>query len=158
MTHMMAEHLHLPHLRPLTRQPIVFITVVTYDRRCVLTCEVAHAILREIWSRGPLLDGWSVGQYVLMPDHLHLFARAAQDGKALAQWVQSWKSMSSRRLASELKLEVPVWQKDYFDRFLRSPEDYAHKWNYVSENPVRRGIVATAADWKWKGVIEDLSF
>ena len=93
-----------------------------------------------------------------MPDHLHLFARATQDAKALAQWVQSWKSVSSRRLASELKLEPPIWQKDYFDRFLRSPEDYAQKWNYVGENPVRKGLVTMGAEWRWKGVIEDLSY
>jgi hypothetical protein len=80
------------------------------------------------------------------------------DAKPLARWVQSWKSLSSRRLAAAAKLTPPLWQKDYFDRYLRSAEGYGEKWSYVAANPVRGGLVRAPEDWPWQGVIEDLEY
>lgn len=154
----MSEHERLPHLSPFEHQPIVFLTTVTFDRRAILACEIAHDILRTLWSRAPTIDGWTVGRYVLMPDHIHLFARASHDAKPLAQWMQSWKSLSSRRLTAGLRVASPIWQRDYFDRFLCSADNYREKWNYVAENPVRKGLVQATAEWRWQGVLEDLSF
>ena len=36
---------------------------------------------------------------------------------------------------------------------LRSDESYSQKWNYVRENPVRAGLVKSAADWPYQGEI-----
>ena len=154
----MPEHQRLPHLRPLAHQPIVFLTVVTHERRPLLACAAAHDMLRDVWSRAPALDGWTVGRYVIMPDHVHLFARAAPDAKPLARWMQTWKSLTSRRLLTELKLTSPLWQKDYFDRFLRSADIYSEKWDYVVANPARKGLVGSPNEWPWRGVMEDLQF
>lgn len=154
----MPEHQHLPHLRPLAGRPIVFITVVTHERRHILANEQAHTVLAGVWSRSATIDGWSVGRYVIMPDHVHLFARGAQDAKPLSKWVQTWKSITSRQLAATCNVEPPIWQRDYFDRFLRSADSYSEKWNYVLQNPVRAGLVSSADEWSGQGVIEDLSF
>lgn len=148
----------LPHLFSTAWHPIVFLTAVTHDRRPMLARDEAHEILRKIWLCSPAIDGWVVGRYVLMPDHVHLFARAACDAKPLAGWVQGWKSLSSRRLTAGEHFTAPLWQKDYFDRFLRSAESYGEKWDYVAANPVRGGLVRTPEEWRWQGVMEDLEF
>ncbi len=154
----MPEGPRLPHLSPFPPNPIVYLTVVTAERRPVLACAAASDSLREIWSHSPGIDGWTVGRYVLMPDHVHLFARAAPEAKPLARWMQTWKSLSSRRLTRELSLAPPLWQKDYFDRFLRSADNYSEKWEYVVANPVRKGLVRSPEAWPWQGVLEDLTF
>ena len=38
----------------------------------------------------------------------------------------------------------PLWQSEFFDHVIRSADSYTEKWNYVRENPVRAGLVATA--------------
>jgi hypothetical protein len=38
-----------------------------------------------------------------------------------------WKSVSSRELAAALDIAPPNWQPDYFDRYLRSRENYGQK-------------------------------
>jgi putative transposase len=154
----MPEHRNLPHLRPFAAQPIVFLTAVTHRRQSVLACDIAHTILREIWANSPEFDGWTVGRYVLMPDHTHLFARAAPDAKPLAGWIQGWKSLSGRRIAAALKMSPPLWQKNYFDRYLRSADNYGEKWAYVLANPVRKGLARGPDEWRWQGVLEDLAF
>lgn len=156
--HPVPEHRHLPHLQSFTAQPIVFLTVVTHERRPQLANRAALDTLAAVWQRSPELDGWFVGDYLLMPDHVHLFAQAAHEAKPLAQWIGTWKSLSTRRLTPALGIEPPLWQRDYFDRFLRSADNYREKWNYVALNPVRKGLCAQPEDWPWKGRLFDLKF
>jgi putative transposase len=115
-----------------------------------------HAIVRGIWDRSATLDGWWVGNYVLMPDHVHFFARPETEACPMAKWIQMWKGVSSRRIAKALNLPRPIWQADYFDRYLRSTESYSKKWDYVEQNPVRAGLVERFEDWPYRGVIHDL--
>lgn len=154
----MSEHRHLPHLRSFVSQPIVFLTVVTEKRRPCLACAPAFKALTSIWLRSPESDGWFVGDYLLMPDHVHLFARAAYDSKSLAQWMKAWKSVSSRELSAALRLKGPFWQRDYFDRYLRSADNYAQKWDYVAMNPVRGELCEEPGNWPWRGRLNDLRF
>lgn len=65
--------------------------------------------------------------------------------------------MSARRIVAKTGTQSPVWQRDYFDRFIRTAESYDAKWDYVCNNPVRAGLVATNADWPQQGVIHDLA-
>ena len=153
---MYADHRHLPHLNSFARHPIVFLTVVAHGRRSLLAWRETRDVLVDIWSRSSAADGWFVGRFVLMPDHVHLFARAAMDAKPLADWMQTWKSLSSRRMAVILRTAPPVWQKDYFDRFLRSTDNYQAKWHYVEMNPVRKGLCSLPAEWPWQGALFEL--
>ena len=50
----------------------------------------------------------------------------------------------------------PLFQRDCWDRQLRSGESYNEKWQYVRNNPVRKGLVAQADDWPYQGVITPL--
>jgi putative transposase len=154
----MAEHRRLPHLLPFARQPIVFLTAVTHGRRPVLANRASFDCLTAIWCRSARTDGWFVGDYLLMPDHLHLFARATLDAKPLAKWIETWKSLSARRLKAAMNFALPLWQRDYFDRFLRSAENYSEKWDYVAANPVRAGLCAAPEAWPWRGRLHDLQF
>ena len=155
---LVIEHPHLPHLRSFTPQPIIFLTAVTHARQPVLANATALETLTTLWHRSAALDGWVVGDYLLMPDHVHLFARAAPDAKALAQWVGAWKSVGTRMRKRTAQFRSPMWQSDYFDRFLRSSDNYSDKWNYVAMNPVRKGLCRRTEDWPWKGRLFDLTF
>jgi len=54
--------------------------------------------------------------------------------------------------------QVPIWQRDYWDRQLRRYESYGQKWNYVVNNPVRHGYVVHAEDWRFQGELNVLSW
>jgi REP-associated tyrosine transposase len=149
---------HLAHLSAFRGNPIVFFTACTFRRRKILASTKCEEILREIWQRSVEHDGWWVGSYVVMPDHVHFFARSAANARSKAEWVGMWKSVSSRRIAATLGIQPPIWQPDYFDRYLRSSESYSEKWQYVQQNPVRAGLVGCVEDWPYHGVINDLMF
>jgi putative transposase len=87
---------HVPSFRD---NPIVFFTARTFQTRKILGSPKCEEILREIWQRSAEHDGWWLGGYLLMPDHVHFFARAAADARPKAEWVGMWKSVSSRRIS-----------------------------------------------------------
>jgi putative transposase len=72
--------------------------------------------------------------------------------------MQAWKQWTCKRMTRELNFSGSVWQEEFFDHVLRSSESYSQKWDYVKENPVRAGLVASAAEWPWQGEIESLMF
>ena len=95
-----------------------------------------------------------VGQYVLMPDHAHVFL-ACEGSEALSRWVKGIKGV----LAADwrrAKMDGPFWQKGFFYHHLRSDESYEEKWDYVLNNPVRKGLVVDPRDWPFAGQIAEL--
>ncbi len=154
----MSAFRHLAHVSAFQDNPIVFFTVSTEKRRRILAHPECHQILRGVWERSAEYDGWWVGHYILLPDHVHFFARPEVEAQKMAKWVGMWKSVSAREIGMALEIQPPVWQADYFDRFLRTGESYSEKWAYVELNAVRAGLVKRVEDWPYRGVIHELRF
>ena len=134
--------------------PILFLTVCTAGRRRILADVGIHRVLRSAWEKA---DRWSVGRYVLLPDHIHLFCSpATQAITPVKKWVQYWKAIASR--AWPRPEEQPIWQVDAWDTQLRQGESYAEKWAYVRENPVRHGLVQRPDDWPYQGEMNVLEW
>ena len=124
---------------------LVFVTVCTKDRAPWLATQDVHGLLQSVWRAA---DAWRVGRYVVMPDHLHLFAAPKPDTPIpLDNWVRFWKSSFTKRHG----VAAHRWQSDHWDRRLRSDDSYAEKWDYVRNNPVRYGLVARVEDWPFQG-------
>jgi putative transposase len=83
------------HLRRLDEiwidNPIYFITTCAYGRTRRLANDDFHAIAIEVWRNGQEHYEWSIGRYVIMPDHVHLFAFDNQGKQALSEFVGKWK-------------------------------------------------------------------
>ena len=128
-----------------SNQPtIIFLTVCTKDRQPWLAQPNVHKALRYVWSQA---DAWLVGDYLLMPDHAHLFCAPRDLSFTLQRWVTHWKRKFSR-------LNLPNagdWLRNFWDTRLRRSENYTEKWNYVRENPVRAGLVKQPGDWLFQG-------
>ncbi len=144
--------IHLPARENIGYPVIVFVTVCTDKRKPILCRPEIRYLLVEAWQKA---DSWLVGKYVLMPDHIHLFCSPTEsDIHSLTKWVQYWKSLVSRKWPRHE--DHPVWQKSYWDTQLRREESYKEKWDYVCENPVRKGLVADPDDWPFQGELNVL--
>lgn len=140
------------HHAPLERgnqSILVFVTLCAKDRKPCLANDVMHANLLAAWEAASF---WKVGRYVIMPDHVHLFcAPGTYPPHPLRRWVGFWKNAVARQYS-----EGVLWQRDLWDRQLRSGDSYSEKWNYVRNNPVRAGLVNEADAWAFQGELNPL--
>jgi REP element-mobilizing transposase RayT len=129
------------------RANLVFVTVVTKDRKKILASPDIHELLRRVWND---VSQWMVGRYVIMPDHVHLFcAPASPESVNVRDWIAYWKSVTARSWPR--REESPVWQREAWDRQVRRGESYGAKWDYVRQNPVRHQLVSTPEEWPFQG-------
>ena len=81
------------------RPTIVFLTVCTAARTSWLADQPIHETLKSIWRTATY---WKVGPYVLMPDHLHLFAWPGILHAPFDPWVRYWNHSSRTLLKTDL--------------------------------------------------------
>jgi REP element-mobilizing transposase RayT len=147
-----------PRLRRLdwlfTDCPIYYLTICTQDRRSILANPQIHESFVS-FARAAADRHVLVGRYVIMPDHVHLFAAFAPDSPSLPMWIKSWKNALSKTLRG-MGIPPRHWEKGFFDHVLRSGESYEQKWLYVRENPVRARLVKAWEDWPYQGEIHRL--
>lgn len=172
------------HIR-LGEPNIVFVTIVTRDRKRWLVQPIVHQLLRESWLEA---RAWLVGYYLLMPDHLHFFCAPRDLEFTLDEWITYWKrqfklnahhgrvrvpSNPDQTIARLAGPEIGVrpeshpplmgdpseygWQEGKpWDTRLRRSENYQEKWHYLRENPVRKGLVQDSTDWPYQGTLNVL--
>ena len=99
------------------------------------------------------LQRYRLFAWVVMPNHVHaLFQPMA--GWNVAKIVASWKKFTARKIHDELQngspsSGEPVWHKEYWDRYIRDQAHFEGTVEYIHMNPVKAGLVTTAADWPW---------
>lgn len=152
-------HTHLKRLEQVwVTNPIVCVTTCTAGRRSVLANQQVHEICIEVWRNAERQYGWIVGRYVLMPDHVHFFCAPRRDESPLHTVVGKWKEWTAKYTHRRHSIAVPLWQPEFYDHVLRSFENYEVNWDYVRQNPVRAGLVASADEWTYQGELHDLRF
>jgi len=97
---------------------------------------------------------------VVMPDHVHLLFLPLpdQDGwpVPLVTILQCLKGATAHRINKLLHLSGPLWEEESFDHLLRSDESLREKCEYIRQNPVRKGLVRRADEYRWLWVNPEL--
>lgn len=155
---------------------IILLTVTTDKRTPWLANETARQLLHRTWLEA---TAWQVGDYLLMPDHLHCFCAPRDLHFGIEAWIKYWKrefALKRKRLAETLPLPMtpahhkggvnvpasqtplPEWkfQPRGWHHRLRDGESYSEKWLYVQENPLRKKLCGRSEDWPFKGKVFDL--
>ena len=101
---------------------------------------VKTALLHGEWKH------YELHAWVVMPNHAHVLI-TPHDGATLASIVQRWKSWTSKEINRRTGAEGAIWQRDYFDRFMRTEAQAGAAFAYIEENPVKAGLVKNASDW-----------
>ena len=144
----------LPHFeRPWGKYAVTFTTL---DRRPLTPSE------RDIVI-GSILYAHQHHQYELyaacvMPDHVHLlFEPQVKENDAdgnpvfwsLRDILHGIKSTTAHRINKAAGRESSVWEKESFDRLIRSEADLQEKFLYICRNPWDSGVAGQGEDYKW---------
>ena len=144
---------HLPPGERHNRAVVVFVTACTVKRRAILASPRIHQTIVGAWREA---STWLVGRYVVMSDHIHFFcAPNGPDIPSLERWMRYWKSIVTKEIGAK---SGDVWQRDHWDRQLRSAESYGDKWEYVRRNSVRQGYCDDPDEWPYQGKLNILQW
>lgn len=104
--------------------------------------------------------------WVIMPEHVHLLLRPGPT-EPLGSTLARLKSAHAKRVISRWReLDAPILRRvtaddgparffqpgGGFDRNVRDDSELAREIRYIHDNPVTRGLVSKAEEWRWTSV------
>ncbi len=120
---------------------VVHVIIVSCERKPVFA---AAALASEVFA---LVNGdRSTVAACLMPDHLHWLFQVTAD---VSTTVSRFKSTSTR-IGWRLGRPGALWQRTFYDRVMRDPRETRETAKYITENPVRGGLVEEVADYPYQ--------
>ena len=84
-------------------------------------------------------DRYILGDYVVMPNHVHLLVGLMGPTEIEAQ-CRSWKKFSAQEINLLLGRNGRFWQEESFDHLVRSPEQFEYFQRYIADNPLKAGL------------------
>ena len=99
-----------------------------------------------------------------MPDHVHLLiepqvkewdTNSKPTFYSLTEILQPIKSVTSHKILKQRRVDLQndnitnLWEKEFFDRVIRSESDLVEKYDYILGNPVTAKVVTRADEYRW---------
>jgi putative transposase len=110
---------------------------------------------------------FALRSYVFMPEHVHLVINPKKPAYEIRIILQKIKEPVGRQAVTRLQESAPEWLERItvrrgqrlerrfwqagggYDRNVFEPHTLLAMIQYIHPNPVRRGLVKRAQDWKW---------
>jgi putative transposase len=138
-----------------------FFTVVTHERRPILTTEIGRSSLREALTDENCKRPFGLVASVLLPDHFHaIWTLPRGDSDFSIRWARiksnftrlylesggdEGTSTSSRKRHSERA----IWQRRFWEHTCRDEDDLKRCVDYLHWNPVKHGLVQSVGEYPW---------
>jgi putative transposase len=137
-----------------------FITCSCYRRQPHLGSARRRDLFLKLLEETRRKYRFVVHGYVLMPEHFHLLMTEPEVGDPSVV-MKVVKQRFARRVKHKVKrgssaqgslwdtTPESVWQKRFYDFNVWSDRKRIEKLRYMHRNPVKRGLVEQAEQWKW---------
>jgi len=135
-----------------------FFTLVTYNRRPLLTRPEYYSALKNALREVMKTRPFTIDAFVLLPEHLHcIWTLPDGDADISSRWniVKRLTSQSVREILPpgnsimKKRGELSLWQRRFYDHLIRDEVDYERHFDYIHRNPVKHGYVKSVADWPY---------
>jgi putative transposase len=138
-----------------------FITIVTYQRRPILTRPDNVMLLREIIGSVKNQYPFSIDAWVLLPDHMHCIWSLPDGDRDFSKRIGLIKSGFSKQVKPEFRFnhcasesrhkhrESTIWQRRFWEHTILDERDFRQHMDYVHFNPVKHGLVQRVVDWPY---------
>jgi RecG-like helicase/REP element-mobilizing transposase RayT len=140
---------------------IYAVTIATKSRRCLSpkARTIVLDALRHFHNRR-----YELFAVCVMPDQVHFLIQPwpREDNKTgnvifwpLSELLHSLKSFSAHGINDAEKKRGAVWEKERFDRYVRSDRDLAEKFHYILRNPWDSKVAEQGEDYPWMWTQDD---
>jgi putative transposase len=122
-----------------------FITFSCFHRLPFLEAPAARKMFEFVLEQTRARHEARLYAYVLMPEHIHLLINEPPL-ILVAQFLKALKQITSRKLRGDRR---QFWQDRYFDSNIYGETARSEVIQYIHRNPVKRGLVASAEQYRW---------
>jgi putative transposase len=145
--------------------PCLSVTSEARDRLPVFQKDVMKQIVCAALDEARHSGGFAIFAYVIMPDHLHIMTDGARKPSDTLRFING---ITSHRVIGYLKEnnyrtslaklrdtkkvrrhEYSLWDGHSNVLLVTSENVFMQRVNYIHQNPVRRGLVVRAEDYRW---------
>lgn len=135
-----------------------FVTITVYQRENLFGSQPAETVnlnpigqlIAEYWQKIALLSYVDLGEWVIMPNHVHGILYLLNDAevsqrpahgtqpRSISAIVQSFKSVTTMMINRiRGKPGFPVWQRNYYEHIIRGDGELEKIRKYIVDNPIR---------------------
>ncbi len=141
-----------------------FFTVCLADRESDLLVRQVDALrraVRQTMAERP----FQIDAFVVLPDHLHtVWTLPRGDADFSIRWgaIKSRFTREVRRVgfnptlpqspSNRLKGDAGIWQRRFWEHYIRDEADYVAHVQYCWNNPVKHGFVERPQEWPYSSV------
>jgi putative transposase len=136
-----------------------FFTQVTHQRQPWLCTDVARPLLRAAFLKVQQTYPFVVDAMVLLPDHLHcIWTLPPDDSDYATRWrlIKTYvtkqgliKPQATWSESRQKRREGTLWQRRFWEHWIRDEVDFARHCDYIHYNPVHHGLCDRSADWQY---------
>ncbi len=138
-----------------------FFTVVTQDRRPILTSSIARKLLHDAIAKELKVAPFELVAIVLLPAHLHaIWTLPHGDSDYSTRWrrikerfTRSYMAAGGMEATTTLnrlaKQERAIWQPRFWEHTIRDEDDHERCFDYLHYNPVKHGMVDKVSEYSW---------
>ena len=138
-----------------------FFTVVTYNRREFLTSDLVRPLLKEAFHHVQKELPFKTHAFCLLPNHLHcIWQMPSESCDYSKRWSIIKRLFSKKYLAvggkelpqtgsRQKKRESGIWQRRFWEHFIRDREDFYNHMHYIHYNPGKHGLCEQPDQWPY---------
>jgi len=113
-----------------------------------LTGLAADALATQLATLGEI--GITVPHCTILPNHWHaLLATDSADPLSLSAVMKRIKGRSAKAIRRSIGGAGRVWQREWFDHWIRDDSEWQRCVDYIRANPVKAGLVSRWEDHPW---------
>jgi putative transposase len=107
---------------------------------------VADAVAASL-ERGVQLAHYELAAFAIMPNHVHVLLLPRVEPSKLMRSLKSASAREANRLLGQAG--KPFWQRESYDHYVRSPEEWNRIVRYIENNPVKAGLSESPERYPW---------
>ena len=107
---------------------------------------IATVVVTSLW-RGAELGHYQLGAFAIMANHVHVLLLPRVPPSRLLKSLKGYTAYQANRLLG--RTGEPFWQRESYNHWVRSQEEWQRIAAYTENNPVKAGVVSQAEEYRW---------
>ena len=142
-----------------------FFTLVTYQRRNILSSPLSIEWLDIAISKVMAYHPFSIDAYCILPNHIHyvwtLHEKDCDYSTRIGLLKRYFTKLYSENFNAKEDLpesrikrgELTIWQRRFWEHTILDVDDLSRHIDYIHYNPVKHGLIESARDWPYSSFL-----